>query len=78
MSKRKSRKALPASFCFSCSSKLNLLIFPHHHERLQNQNQNNAEFGIGSAQQFGDATINGKDFSKQDLRRSNFTSAECR
>jgi hypothetical protein len=36
------------------------------------------EFGIGSAQQFGDATINGKDFSKQDLRRSNFTSAECR
>ena len=40
--------------------------------------QTTPEFGIGSAQQFGDATINGKDFSKQDLRRSNFTSAECR
>jgi hypothetical protein len=36
------------------------------------------EFGIGSAAQYGEANISGKDFSKQDLRRSNFTSAEAR
>ncbi|WIA37298.1 hypothetical protein OEZ86_014236 [Tetradesmus obliquus] len=51
------------------------------------------EFGIGSAQQYGEADIQGKDFSNQariqtayresedaiiDLRRSNFTSADCR
>jgi uncharacterized protein YjbI with pentapeptide repeats len=36
------------------------------------------EFGVGTAQQFGEADIKGKDFSRQDLRRSNFTSADCR
>ncbi|GFR42620.1 hypothetical protein Agub_g3551 [Astrephomene gubernaculifera] len=36
------------------------------------------EFGIGSAQQYGEADLQGKDFSGQDLRRSNFTSADCR
>ncbi|GIL71719.1 hypothetical protein Vretimale_846 [Volvox reticuliferus] len=36
------------------------------------------EFGIGSAQQYGEADVQGRDFSGQDLRRSNFTSADCR
>ncbi len=36
------------------------------------------EFGNGTAQQYGEAEIPGKDFSKQDLRRSNFTAADCR
>eukprot|EP01025_Chloroclados_australasicus_P025276 TRINITY_DN2527_c0_g6_i1.p1 TRINITY_DN2527_c0_g6~~TRINITY_DN2527_c0_g6_i1.p1 ORF type:complete len:282 (+),score=24.87 TRINITY_DN2527_c0_g6_i1:88-846(+) len=36
------------------------------------------EFGIGSAQQFGEADLTGRDFSNQDLRRSNFTAADCR
>lgn len=36
------------------------------------------EFGNGTALQFGEADIAGKDFSKQDLRRSNFTAADCR
>ncbi|KAI8108341.1 hypothetical protein M9434_006368 [Picochlorum sp. BPE23] len=36
------------------------------------------EFGSGTAQQYGEADIIGKDFSKQDLRRSNFTAADCR
>lgn len=33
------------------------------------------EFGIGSALQFGEADVKGRDFSNQDLRRSNFTAA---
>jgi uncharacterized protein YjbI with pentapeptide repeats len=37
-----------------------------------------SEFGNGTALQFGEATIDKKDFSKQDLRRSNFTAASCR
>jgi len=36
------------------------------------------EFGLGSAQQYGEADLKGRDFSKQDLRRSNFTAADCR
>ena len=36
------------------------------------------EFGNGTALQYGEADIAGKDFSKQDLRRSNFTAADCR
>ena len=36
------------------------------------------EFGKGTALQFGEADIKGKDFSGQDLRRSNFTSADAR
>eukprot|EP01024_Parvocaulis_polyphysoides_P036560 TRINITY_DN324_c0_g1_i1.p1 TRINITY_DN324_c0_g1~~TRINITY_DN324_c0_g1_i1.p1 ORF type:complete len:250 (-),score=39.13 TRINITY_DN324_c0_g1_i1:245-994(-) len=36
------------------------------------------EFGIGSAQQYGEADLTGRDFSNQDLRRSNFTAADCR
>jgi hypothetical protein len=36
------------------------------------------EFGNGTAQQYGEAEIPGRDFSKQDLRRSNFTAADCR
>lgn len=36
------------------------------------------EFGIGTAQQYGEADIKGRDFSNQDLRRSNFTAADCR
>ncbi|KAK9811424.1 hypothetical protein WJX72_003758 [[Myrmecia] bisecta] len=36
------------------------------------------EFGIGTAQQYGEADLRGRDFSGQDLRRSNFTSADCR
>eukprot|EP00210_Caulerpa_lentillifera_P006924 g6620.t2 len=36
------------------------------------------EFGIGTAQQFGSADLRGKDFSNQDLTRSNFTAADCR
>lgn len=51
---------------------------PQRNQPKKNTQHKTTEFGIGSAQQFGDATINGKDFSKQDLRRSNFTSAECR
>jgi hypothetical protein len=35
------------------------------------------EFGIGSAQQWGEASIDGKNFDGQDLRRSNFTSASA-
>lgn len=31
------------------------------------------EFGNGTAQQYGEADIKGRDFSGQDLRRSNFT-----
>lgn len=33
------------------------------------------EFGIGSAQQYGEADVKGRDFSNQDLRRANFTAA---
>lgn len=62
-------------FLLSTSTSLLHLNLP---PRPQPPSSKRAEFGIGSAQQFGDATINGKDFSKQDLRRSNFTSAECR
>lgn len=36
------------------------------------------EFGVGTALQYGEADIKGKDFSNQDLRRSNFTAADCR
>lgn len=36
------------------------------------------EFGVGTAAQFGEAELRGKDFSGQDLRRSNFTSANAR
>ncbi|CAK0784571.1 hypothetical protein CVIRNUC_007775 [Coccomyxa viridis] len=36
------------------------------------------EFNIGTAQQYGEADIKGKDFHDQDLRRSNFTAADCR
>ncbi|KAL0036554.1 hypothetical protein WJX77_012659 [Trebouxia sp. C0004] len=36
------------------------------------------EFGVGTAAQFGEAELRGKDFSGQDLRRSNFTSADAR
>lgn len=37
-----------------------------------------SEFGQGSSQQWGEADIDGRDFSNQDLRRSNFTSASCK
>lgn len=36
------------------------------------------EFNIGSALQYGEADIKGRDFHGQDLRRSNFTAADCR
>mmetsp|Transcript_24171 Transcript_24171/g.75944 ORF Transcript_24171/g.75944 Transcript_24171/m.75944 type:complete len:238 (+) Transcript_24171:1867-2580(+) len=36
------------------------------------------EFGQGSAQQFGGATINKESFKGRDLRRSNFTAADIR
>lgn len=36
------------------------------------------EFGRGSALQFGEADIKGKNFAGQDLRRSNFTAADAR
>eukprot|EP01023_Acetabularia_acetabulum_P018022 TRINITY_DN1909_c0_g1_i1.p1 TRINITY_DN1909_c0_g1~~TRINITY_DN1909_c0_g1_i1.p1 ORF type:complete len:246 (+),score=40.18 TRINITY_DN1909_c0_g1_i1:304-1041(+) len=36
------------------------------------------EFGIGTAQQYGEADLTGRDFSNQDLKRSNFTAANCR
>ncbi|GMH32351.1 hypothetical protein BSKO_00185 [Bryopsis sp. KO-2023] len=36
------------------------------------------EFGIGTAQQYGEADVKGRDFSNQDLTRSNFTAADCR
>ncbi|KAL4429364.1 hypothetical protein ABPG77_005138 [Micractinium sp. CCAP 211/92] len=36
------------------------------------------EFGVGTAQQYGEADVKGRDFSKQDLQRSNFTSADAR
>ncbi|KAJ9530804.1 hypothetical protein QJQ45_028702 [Haematococcus lacustris] len=36
------------------------------------------EFGKGSAGQYGEADIDGQDFSNQDLRRSNFTSASAK
>ena len=36
------------------------------------------EFGIGTAQQYGEADLRGRDFSDQDLTRSNFTAADCR
>lgn len=36
------------------------------------------EFGIGTAQQFGETDISGRDFSGEDLTRSNFTAADCR
>lgn len=36
------------------------------------------EFGIGSAMQYGEADLQGRDFAAQDLRRSNFTAADIR
>lgn len=36
------------------------------------------EFGKGTAQQYGEADLKGRDFSSQDLTRSNFTAADCR
>lgn len=36
------------------------------------------EFGIGTAQQYGEADLKGRNFSNQDLTRSNFTAADCR
>eukprot|EP00199_Chlamydomonas_sp_CCMP681_P006049 CAMPEP_0119106766 /NCGR_PEP_ID=MMETSP1180-20130426/6309_1 /TAXON_ID=3052 ORGANISM="Chlamydomonas cf sp, Strain CCMP681" /NCGR_SAMPLE_ID=MMETSP1180 /ASSEMBLY_ACC=CAM_ASM_000741 /LENGTH=219 /DNA_ID=CAMNT_0007092153 /DNA_START=173 /DNA_END=832 /DNA_ORIENTATION=- len=37
-----------------------------------------SEFGKGSAGQFGEANIDGQDFTGQDLRRSNFTGASAK
>ena len=37
-----------------------------------------AEFNVGTALQYGEATIDKKSFAGQDLRRSNFTAASCR
>ena len=37
-----------------------------------------SEFNVGTALQFGEATIDKKSFKGQDLRRSNFTAASCR
>jgi len=36
------------------------------------------EFGIGTAQQYGEADLKGRNFANQDLTRSNFTAADCR
>lgn len=36
------------------------------------------EFGLGTAQQYGEADLKGRDFSQQKLQRSNFTAADCR
>ncbi|GAB4822014.1 hypothetical protein N2152v2_009060 [Parachlorella kessleri] len=36
------------------------------------------EFGFGTAQQYGEADIKGRDFSNQKLQRANFTAADCR
>lgn len=36
------------------------------------------EFGLGTAQQYGETDVQGRDFSNQDLTRSNFTAADCR
>lgn len=36
------------------------------------------EFGSGTAAQYGEADLKGRDFSNQNLQRSNFTSADCR
>lgn len=36
------------------------------------------EFGNGTALQYGEADVHGRDFSKQNLQRSNFTAADCR
>ena len=36
------------------------------------------EFGFGTAQQYGEADLKGRDFSNQKLQRANFTAADCR
>lgn len=36
------------------------------------------EFGMGTAQQYGEADCVGRSFENEDLRRSNFTSANAR
>lgn len=36
------------------------------------------EFGVGTALQYGEADLKGRDFHNQDLTRSNFTAADCR
>lgn len=53
-------------------------VSPAHAELNKFEEALGGEFGIGTAQQFGEADIKGQDFSNQDLRRSNFTSADCR
>eukprot|EP00798_Chlamydomonas_sp_ICE-L_P019490 gene19490-26153_t len=55
-----------------------LFAAPSYADLNRFEQEAGGEFGQGSAQQWGEAEIGGKDFSKQDLRRSNFTSAKCR
>ena len=50
---------------------------PAHAELNKFEEAQAGEFGIGTAQQFGEADIKGRDFSGEDLTRSNFTSADC-
>jgi uncharacterized protein YjbI with pentapeptide repeats len=51
---------------------------PAHADLNKFEQEAVGEFGMGTAQQYGEADIKGRDFSGQDLRRSNFTSADCR
>lgn len=64
----------------SLSLALSVAAFvPHASAELnQYEAQLGGEFGNGTAQQYGEAEIPGRNFSKQDLRRSNFTAADCR
>eukprot|EP00200_Dunaliella_tertiolecta_P004084 CAMPEP_0202355708 /NCGR_PEP_ID=MMETSP1126-20121109/10486_1 /ASSEMBLY_ACC=CAM_ASM_000457 /TAXON_ID=3047 /ORGANISM="Dunaliella tertiolecta, Strain CCMP1320" /LENGTH=203 /DNA_ID=CAMNT_0048948361 /DNA_START=156 /DNA_END=767 /DNA_ORIENTATION=+ len=52
--------------------------FPAHAELNKYEAGIEGEFAGGTSQQWGEADIDGKDFSNQDLRRSNFTSASAK
>ncbi|PNH11580.1 Serine/threonine-protein phosphatase 2A regulatory subunit B'' subunit gamma [Tetrabaena socialis] len=76
MSPKAQQQLRTAAACFMASA--TLAVSPAFAGLNAFEEATTGEFGMGSAQQWGEADIQGKDFSGQDLRRSNFTSADAR
>lgn len=68
-------RAAGAGAAAAAAAAILLVSGPASAELNQLEAQIGGEFGIGSAQQYGEADVKGRDFSNQDLRRANFTAA---
>lgn len=68
-------RAAGAGAAAAAAAAILLVSSPASAELNQLEAQIGGEFGIGSAQQYGEADVKGRDFSNQDLRRANFTAA---